>query len=495
MGIIKKQGVFSLFFTYFGFLIGAVNTFFLLPNYLEPEQVGLTKVLLDVGLTISGFATLGSFSVSFKFFPFYRDNLPKNKNDLFTRIALVSLLGFTIIAGLTIVFKQQIIAKFITKSPLFVDYYYLIYPFSFLLLCFSFFEAYCWSVRKTIMSTIQKELVLRVVTTLLILAFILHLFNFHQFIIAYSLLYFVPAVWLALYLHKQGELYFAREVSNVTRKLKKRMINYGGFVFAGSSFFIVTQALDSLFISGIKGLDNTAVYTIAAYMATVIQVPQRSIISIATPILSQSWKDKDYANIRMIYEKSSLNMLIAALFIFLIIWINLDTFFSFLPKEYAAGKWVIFILGISKIIDMGTGLNNVIIGTSNFWKFDFYTSAILIFLIVPGNYFLITHFGILGAALSNLIAFTIYDIIRLTFIWRKFNLFPFSINTLKAILAGALSYLAVYLVPDMSNLYVHSMVISIVFVGIFAALILGGRVSEDINGFWKMALKKITKGR
>ena len=44
----------------------------------------------------------------------------------------------------------------------------------------------------------------------------------------------------------------------------------------------------------------------------------------------------------------------------------------------AQGLCVVFILGIAKIIDAGTGVNSVIIATSTLWKFEFYTGVVLL---------------------------------------------------------------------------------------------------------------------
>jgi hypothetical protein len=60
-------------------------------------------------------------------------------------------------------------------------------------------------------------------------------------------------------------------------------------------------------------------------------------------------------------------------FIFGNVWLNVGQGINILhiQNEYAAGLGVVFILGIAKIIDAGTGVNSVIIATSTFWKFEF----------------------------------------------------------------------------------------------------------------------------
>ncbi len=106
-------------------------------------------------------------------------------------------------------------------------------------------------------------------------------------------------------------------------------------------------------------------------------------------------------------------------------------------KDFEAGKMVILILSISKIIDAGTGVNSQIIGTSNLWRFEVFTGIILLSVTIPLTYFLVKMMGINGSALSNLIAFIIYNAIRLIFIWKKFDMQPFTAKTLYSIMLTA----------------------------------------------------------
>ncbi|MFX9680546.1 hypothetical protein ABTP05_19430, partial [Acinetobacter baumannii] len=83
---------------------------------------------------------------------------------------------------------------------------------------------------------------------------------------------------------------------------------------------------------------------------------------------------------------------------------------------------VIFILGMVRIVDAATGLNAMVINTSTFWRFDFYSGIVLLAFRLPLTYFLIKNYGIIGSATAELIAYTIYNIIRSEFLRRKFDM-------------------------------------------------------------------------
>jgi O-antigen/teichoic acid export membrane protein len=210
------------------------------------------------------------------------------------------------------------------------------------------------------------------------------------------------------------------------------------------------------------------------------------------PVLSRAWKDKDYAKILMIYQRSGINLLIASLGIFLLVWLNyIDAIKAFqLKPGYIDSQWIFFFLGMARIIDLGTGVNAQIIATSTFWRFEFLSGVVLLSLAVPLNYMLVKKFGIIGAGYSNVIAFTIYNIIRIIFLERKFNMHPFSIKTVYAIMLAFASYT----ICHYSFLQVHGfwgMVLkSLVFIILYGGSVIYFDLSPDVSPVWKVVKKR-----
>jgi O-antigen/teichoic acid export membrane protein len=112
-------------------------------------------------------------------------------------------------------------------------------------------------------------------------------------------------------------------------------------------------------------------------------------------------------------------------------------------SDYLGSRWVFFLLGITTIIETGTGVNAQILGTSTYWRFELWTSLLLTALIIPLSYFLTVEYGIIGPALAILISFSIYNAIRFWFLWKKFNLQPFTFKTIEVIVGAVLFYFLV----------------------------------------------------
>lgn len=432
MGIIQKQGIKSSYFIFLGFLIGAVNLLVLFPMYFSKEDQGLVRAMIDIGATLSVFCTLGTLPVVYKFFPFYNHYLGSNKNELPFITLLINLFGFGILLVIGWYNKDFIIRK-LGKSPTLGHYFNYVYPYTFFLLLFYWLEAFAWGLHKGVMTNFLRETLVRILTTLLILVFGLQWINLNQFIALFSCIYVLPMLylWYTLIQSKQWS-FKSISISSVTRRLKGRMISFALFVFAGQFFNLLARTNDTFMIVGLKGLSDASIFAIATYVSAILEIPQRSLNSISIPILAKAWKEKDFDNIKHIYHKSVSNLLAVGLLLFGLIWLNIQNLVSFLNwishKQgggYDALVNLAFIMGLAKLIDLGTGVNSQIIGTSNYWKFDFLTNVLFVIVSIPLNYYLIQHYDLIGLAYSNLIAYTLYNSVRFSFLYFKFNLQPY----------------------------------------------------------------------
>jgi hypothetical protein len=137
-----------------------------------------------------------------KFFPYYKDHLPRNKNDQAAWALLVSVTGFALlaIAGL---FMKNIVGRAFDNSPQIVQYYYWLFPFGLGLTLFSVLEAFAWHNHKSILSNYLKEVQFRVfVTILFVLVSISVIKEFDLFIKIYSFLY-LTSCYCSFYLFIQ----------------------------------------------------------------------------------------------------------------------------------------------------------------------------------------------------------------------------------------------------------------------------------------------------
>jgi O-antigen/teichoic acid export membrane protein len=488
---IQRQSILSTLVIFLGFGFGALNLIFLQPKILTTEQWGLTRVIAEAAVLLANFATLGSLPVNAKFFPFYKRYLPHDKIDLPAVTGTVFVAGLLLTLSLLIVFKPLIIQIFGKNNALFEPYYYTLFLFLIFQGTFLYFEIFAWFAGRTILANTLKELLLRILTTIGLALLGFRLIDFDGFMLYFALLY-IPLVFLLIFfIRKSNGFPIHFSLSKVTRRLRKKMFSLGAFVFLTTFSQISFIVCDTLFLASIYNLQKAGIYAVAQYFSQVLEVPMRSMQTSSVPLISEYWRAKNMTGLQSVYRKSCLNLLIAGVGLGGLILINLNNIERFFPPAYGMMIVPIAILIVSRWINLGTGLNAIIIQLSTFWRFDFASTLTYSLLGIPLNYFLITKYGMVGAAIASVIAMFIYNTIRFVFLWKKFGLQPFSFRNLWVLVLGTATIGAVYLIPEMPNIYLDGLFRSLVFAGIFGFVIIRFKLSEEVDFLWAKWHKKL----
>lgn len=498
MSQIRRQSIIASVMVYIGFALGFINTYlFTKEGGFTKEEYGLVGIFVAIASLMYAAANLGMPAYIGKFFPYYKGNVQQKQNDLLTWALFFSLIGFCIVTIAGLYFKNLIILKFGKNSPLLVHYYYWIFPFGLGLTLYSILEAYAWQLHRAIITNFLREILFRFFTTILIVLTLAGLITqFDVFIKIYSFTYMGIAIFLLVYLLSKNEIHFTFKKSIVTKKFRDKIFVLVSFVFGGALVYGISLIFDSLVIASVLpgGLESVAVFSLGQYMASLIQAPQRGILASSVGPLSQAWKDKNMAKIDRIYKQSSINQLIFAAGMFALIWLNFtDGILTFgLQKGYLDAKWVFFFVGIYRIVDMGTGVNSQIIGTSTQWRFEFFTGIILILLTLPLTYILTkSPLEILGPPIASLISFVIYNAIRYWFLLYKFKLQPFTIKTLYTLLLAIFTYFVCWFLFRQQQGFWWMVLRSTVFLSIYIFGMLKLDLSSDVLPVWNTLLKKI----
>ena len=493
MSEIRKRSLKATIWIYIGFLIGAINTYFLThKGWFTPDQNGLTRVMIETGQLIFAVSTLGTTSYLFKFFPYYKDNLENEKNDMLAIALIVATLGFLITMVSIFFLEPLIIRKFSEKSILFVDYFFLIIPMGLFMMLYHILEAYSLGFDKGVITSLLKETILRLFTACIILLKIFNIIDFRTFILLFAFQYATIVFILAFHLKKNNQLWINFSISRVTKKFKKKIIAIMAFTFIVVVVGMLRQSIDGLVLAAKQNLGKVGIFGLAAYMGSVLQAPFRSMIAITIPILSRSWKDKNLTEINRIYKRSSINLLSFSLFAFFLIWLNFTDGINVLGinSDYLEGKNVFLLLGMVTIIEMGTGVNGQIIGTSTLWRFELWTSLLLTCLIIPLSFYLTVHYGIIGPAIANLVSFSIYNAVRLVFLWKKFKMQPFSFKTIEVLIIAGISYAICLLLEGIHGIN-GILLRSVLFSTLFISGVYMRNISADIRPVINNLLSRI----
>lgn len=268
-------------------------------------------------------------------------------------------------------------------------------------------------------------------------------------------------------------------------------------IYVGSTIYTIALFIDQIIIMSLLGTGPVGIFWLGFVVSGLVQAPQRGAVAASIPVLAKAWKDKDFEKINLIYQRSGINLLIASLGIFLLVWLNyVDAVNTFkLKPEYLQSQWIFFFLGLARVVDLGTGVNSQIIGTSTFWRFEFISGMVLLTLAVPLNYFLVKQYGIIGAGYSTLISLSVYNTIRIIFLQRKFNMHPFSMKTVYSIIFAVLSYVICYYAFHSLHGFWAMVIRSAMFIALYGGSIIYFNLTPDVLPVLGNIKKRVYRNR
>ncbi len=493
MGIIIRQSLKGTIVNYVGVFIGFLVQMFISTKFLKPEEFGLTRAMIEAATVLGGLMAMGISSSGLRFFPFFKTEKNTNNNGFLFYLLVFPLVG-TLIFGLLYVCAETGITNYFQKeSPLFNRFFYYVIPLAVYITFTTAFETYATNLMRIVIPKIIREILLRLMNVCVIMLYFWGYFTLPQFVFATVSIYGVMMILNAIYIATLGKFSLKHDFSYIEKPLRKKITNYTGFLLLSSLSGIIVTRIDMFMLGGMKGLDDIAVYSIAMYMAAIIEIPTRSLQAISSPVVAQAIKENNREKAREIFRKVSLNQLLISSVIFIFLWINIDTIYYYIPNSetYSAGKYVVLFVGISNIFSTMSSFSGTILSYSKYYYFSLFFMFALTFLTFALNYLLIPIYGVSGAAFATMCTFLIYNSLLLTFVNWKLKLHPFSVNMLKilTIIAGLL-LLNYFVLPALGNHLIDSLYRSVILAVIAGFSIYFWNISEDMNSLFKSLLRR-----
>ncbi len=484
MGIIIRQSFKAAISNYIGVGLGFISLIYILPLVYSPTELGALRLLTELGAVIGSAGLLGtSYSIN-RFFPYFK-NPPKN-NGFFFWALLIPTFGFAVILFLYLNLKTSFFAFF--KSD--TQYIEIIFPMLiFLIIGFmgqTVFETASANHGRIAIPSFLREIWIR--GFLIITA----LFYYGSY------LTFTQACWMVVLTYLSAmiaNMVYLRSLTPISLKpnfiflknnpeIKKDALKFTGWLFISSTATLFISKVDFLMVSASLSLSETAIYSIGFYIAVLIEIPKRTINQIATPILSDHLKNKRFIEVSLLYKQISNNQFLLGSILFSFIWINTDLLFTFMPNGqlYQEGKYVIFIIGIAKLLEMLMGASSAILHNSNHYAWNFITSIFAIVSAIGLNLLWIPKYGINGAAMATLITMLILYGAMTLIVKLRMNLQPFQRSQLFTG-AALILCIGISVIPmELTGGYLANLVLkNTATVAIYFFLITKYKVSDEVR--------------
>lgn len=491
MGVIKRQGIKNTITGYLGIAIGFINLVVVQPHFLSQEELGLTRLLYSFSLLLAMFVPMGIGNATIRYFPLFKDT-EKRHHGYFGFMNLFPLAGFLFSAIMLWVFRDFIFNQYRKESPLFLEYFDYVFPLIFFNAFIAVMNVYCSANYKSTIPAFLNDVVVRILTISWVSVYFLRWVSLDQFITGFVGIYGLQLVLLLTYIFAFDKPGFRIEWKIFREKKIFELIRYGLLFWLTGLAALGLKYFDSIMIGKFMPLAFVGIYTIAAFIPTVIEAPLNAFERIASAKIAFAWAENDQEQIKSIYRQSSLFLFLLGGFLFLLINMNIHSLLQFLPEGYQQGERVVLIISIGTLFNMATGLNAPILFNSDKYRYGATFLFFLAFLILILQYIFIPLFGIIGAALATAGASFLYNSMLFYSVRKFFKLQPFDHKNIKVLLTVIAIFLLVYWLPRMDNLILDLVFRTVIVSVLYFAAIYRMNIVPEFHRYLPWNKKKST---
>ena len=489
MGIIAKQSFYNSISISFAFLIGAINTVYLYPTHLGSALQGLVVALLALSNLVQ---PLISFGVQHAVIKFYSSCITKEEKDKLLSLSLfLPLLIFIILLILSFLFHQPIIDFIASENEEIGKYAYLILAIAFSTALFEVFYNWLRIQLYSVFGNFLKEFYPRALIFTLLLIYAFRGLDFDGFIIALILGYYLRLFLVVVYslVKYTPKFSFSLPYQFIS------ILRYSLLIFMSGSAASLILDIDKSMISNILTVENVAYYSVAVFIAAVIESPGRAMFQIISPLVAKAINNNDYMTLKKLLKKSANNLLLISGLLFLLINLNLNDFYAWvnLGDDYNVGLEVVLIVSLGKLLTMSMGCLNNIITNSKYYVYVFWFSIISALLAVVLNLYLIQWYGIIGVAYATLMVIILINFLKILLVQNRFRINPYGKKTFLTL--GVVFFLY-WIISKISfdydpfvSLFLRSALTTIAFSAISYLL----NLTRDVQKFINKVLPKINE--
>lgn len=479
MGIIANQASRNAALILLGVVFGAINNLFILPNAFEDFKEGWSflGLALSIGLISSQLFSFSSQSIFINRIPKLENE--QQQNDLVSLVLSASLLGAILFGGGYYLFQDLILSRLSESNAILVEKYYIsILVITVALIAFNSFSGFVIAKFKTVQLTIVQDSFTKISYLIIASLYLFELISFTTVVWLFVSSYVIIALVMFIQALRNGlKLGVASRTENI-----KQVWDYALFSIFDKGASVIMQRLDTIMVVFILDLEFAADYLLAFFIGSVVYIPFKAMLSIIPVIVSKEIGLGNYQKLETIYKKTTLYGLILGGFIFIGIWTNVDSLLLMLPEKFRTGTWVILFIGLSKIFQIFAGMSGSYIVYSKYYRYNLRLNLILLGLSIFTNFIGIWRYGINGAAAATALSILIYSIMKLSFVYRKFQCHPISKELLKLVILQLFCVAIFMSIPDfVTQPLIQIIIKSVIFTIVYYLGVRRLRIAPELN--------------
>ncbi|MBP7173246.1 MAG: oligosaccharide flippase family protein [Cloacibacterium sp.] len=468
MSIIARQGFKYSIIGYLGFLLGTFSALFVFPHDLE--FYGKLRYILP---TAEMMLPIVVFGLSFSNVKFFYTTQKDGRHQNLLSLSLVGIV-FNFVLFTVLYFVSAEVFPSLKESEHW-QMKRLILPLILVLAISAVLNKYISNYKRIVIPNIFENFFPKIAN---LGAFCL--FFFIGFPEKFSYAFFFGVFVVAML----GYIWYSNKLEKITpdfstgyfrkNKFWLEILSYSFFGFLGNIGSFVALKIDNFMIGEYLSFEENGLYSNIYSIVTLINIPQMGLYNISAPIINKHLAERSLEELNQFHKKTSLSLFFLGMVLFSCILVGFPFLTDFIKNGelFKEAEPIVWIIGIAMLFDLATGFNGHIISLSQYYRFNTFSMLILACLTVGLNALFIyyTDLGILGIAIAYATSLTIFNLIKISFNYYIFKVFPLSMNMILAMILCSLSVTVTILLPNFSHslinlVYKPLLVLIMVFVG------------------------------
>lgn len=449
MGLVARQSFKAGIVTYLATLIGVLNILFIFPLTLTISQLGEIQLVLTFATTLGTIILFGGPLVLTNFYPKLKENKVKT-SALLGLLILIPVFVMAIVMLSSIFLHDYAITYFSKAQGNIAEVaFWSTLILSLLTAHFTLFVSISALFGRIAVPSVFTNLI-KLYLPLLSFALFYQVITYVQLFQLLVLFYIIILVLIGIYTYKIGDFEIRFNLKTLINELPlKSIFTYSGInILAGIAYSLANQ-VDMLMLASMMNTYATGLYVWSLFIANAIIIPLGLISNVVGPIIAENWSKSNTAEIQKVYTQSASTLLTLGVTLFAVFFLSIDDLFAIMPKgqEFQKAKWLVFLLGISKLIDMSFGINHIILTYSAQYKLNMYFIVLSAGVNIVLNFLLIPIYGLIGCGIATLVSLILFNVCKWGYLFLRYKLNPFNQNFFKNLGIGALLFLILYMVP------------------------------------------------
>ena len=470
MGVIQRQSIKYSAVNFLGTFVGFLSVVFIYS--LDKELYGYFQSLHSFATLLVPLLGFGIQGAIVKYYPiFVQKKLDAHFLGFTMVIATISAIFSSIVLICLYLLFNSTLHRLFQNFALVDDNKFSIWVLGLIFLYSSVFLYHAIARFRIVIPDIINNIGLKIFLPLLILLIYLGYFERSNFVSALICYFLLVGFALFVYLIQLDKHSWKPEISSLNNIEYQGLFAFMIFSLLNGLGATFALKIDIAMVGTMISKEAVGVYTIIMTISNVMDIPSKAINQIAGPVISKSWAKNELNNIQDVYQKSSLYGLIGGVFLFLLLFFIWVDILMLMPEKLSSDTntvlYIFTFLSIAKITDLLTGVNSVIISYSKDYKFHMYFLLMLGLVNVILNYFMISLYGLIGAAVATSVSYLIFNILKHIFVQRRFGFTLRFDSHLLVILIGILVFAVLHSIHlefhPLVNMVLKSSITAILF--------------------------------